>query len=300
MMTDVRQHLNWGATALWERLEPLLPGVAVEVVARADSTNTRLIERARSHSGQLDARISRPGEIEAGRPEPHTPHGRRRQDLQSCLLVAEEQTRGRGRLGRDWIATVGASLTFSLGLPLAPRHWNGLSLAVGLALADALDPQHNGTPPRVGLKWPNDLWLLEGPGQGRKLGGILIETISVGQHRMCVIGVGLNVLEQPAAGVANGYACLSEFIPDISAPRALALVAEPLVRAVRRFEAEGFAPLVPGYGRRDLLLGQPVTVAVPEALEGIAEGVDEQGALRVRSGEVHSVVSGEVSVRLMK
>ena len=69
-----------------------------------------------------------------------TPHGRRSADVQPCLLVAEQQTRGRGRLGRGWIASAGASLTFSLALPLAPEEWSGLSLAVGLALAEALDP----------------------------------------------------------------------------------------------------------------------------------------------------------------
>lgn len=307
-------HFNWGATALWERLEPLLPGVSVEVVARADSTNTRLLERARALSGQPDARISRPGEIDSRPREARTPHGRRQQDLVACLLVAEEQTRGRGRLGRDWISSAGASLTFSLALPLAPAQWGGLSLAVGLALAEALDPLTNGdlprigfdpeiqpaALPRIGLKWPNDLWLLDGPGpgRGRKLGGILIETLNVGERRMCVVGVGLNVLPQPAEGVANGYACLQEIDPAASAPRALAQVAESLVRAVLRFEKEGFAPRVAAYGRRDVLIGQPVTASLPEAIEGIAEGVDEQGALRVRNGEVRSVVSGEVGVRL--
>jgi hypothetical protein len=76
-------------------------------------------------------------------------------------------------------------------------------------------------------------------------------------------------------------------------------VAEPLVRALKRFEREGFAPLVAAYSRRDLLLGQAVsTSAARRRLDGIAEGVDEQGALRVRSDGVHRVVSGEVSVRL--
>ncbi|CAD5371812.1 BirA family biotin operon repressor/biotin-(acetyl-CoA-carboxylase) ligase [Rubrivivax sp. A210] len=293
-----RQHLSWGATALWERLAPLLPGIAVEVVARADSTNTRLLDRARNSSGLRDAPITRPGEIDAGHGGPRTPHGRRRQDLQPCLLVAEEQTQGRGRLGRDWVASAGASLTFSLALPLAPAQWSGLSLAVGLALAEALDPAEASAAPRIGLKWPNDLWLLESPGRGRKLGGILIETVSVGEHRVCVIGVGLNVLPQPAEGLAHGYACLRELDPEISAPRALALVTEPLVRAIRRFESEGFATFVAAYRQRDLLLGQPVTVAAPEPFDGEAEGVDAHGALLVRSGEVHSVVSGEVSVRL--
>lgn len=297
-MTPLRQHLSWGATALWERLDPLLPGISVEVLAHVDSTNTRLLERARAHGGQRDARVSRPGELDARARDARTPLGRRQQDLSACLLVAEEQSRGRGRQGRDWIASAGASLTFSLALPLAPVQWGGLSLAVGLALAEALDPPAAGVAPRLALKWPNDLWLLDAPGRGRKLGGVLIETVNVGERRMCVVGVGLNILPQPAEGVANGYACLAELDAGTSAPQALSCVAEPLVRAVLKFQSDGFAPLVAAYRRRDALLGQSVIAASPEPVEGIAEGVDEQGALQVRSGAVHAVISGEVSVRL--
>ena len=71
-------------------------------------------------------------------------------------------------------------------------------------------------PARIGLKWPNDLWLLDGPGRGRKLGGVLIETVAVGERRMSVVGVGLNVLPQPVAlDLSSGYACLQELQPDI-------------------------------------------------------------------------------------
>ncbi|MDE2565550.1 MAG: biotin--[acetyl-CoA-carboxylase] ligase [Burkholderiales bacterium] len=329
MGAEPAQHLNWGAEALWQALLPLLPGLSVEVLARADSTNTRLIERARASAGAPEAPVTRPGELDAraarGGVEV-TPHGRRHVDVQPCLLVAEHQTQGRGRQGRDWVASAGASLTFSLALPLAPADWSGLSLAVGLALAEALDPLPGGaaTPPRIGpsssapdalprigpssstpdalprigLKWPNDLWRLDAPGRGRKLGGILIETVSVGQRRMCVVGVGLNVLPQPVSGLANGYACLQEIDPDVTAPAALARVAEPLVRALQRFEREGFAPLVAAYARRDLLLGQAVSTTLPALPDGVAEGVDERGALRLRRDGLHQLVSGEVSVRL--
>ncbi len=295
------RHMHWGAEALWERLEPLLPGLSVEVQARADSTNQRLLERARAAGGARDARVTRPGELDAQPGVEPTPHGRRVADLQPCLLVAEHQTRGRGRQGRDWLARPGASLTFSLALTLAPQEWSGLSLAVGLALAEALEPPSE-QPPRLVLKWPNDLWLRDGngvdKGLGRKLGGVLIETVSVGQRRMCVVGVGLNVLPQPAEGLAHGYACLQELDPAVQAPAVLAQVGEPLVRALLAFEREGFAPLVAAYTRRDLLLGQPITATAAEVPDGVAEGVDAHGALRVRCGEVHRLISGEVSVRL--
>ncbi len=300
-MTEVQQHLHWGADALWARLEPLLPGISVEVVARCESTNTRLLDRARDSAGQHDAPVTRPGELDTLSRDERTPYGRRVVDIQPCLLVAEHQTRGRGRLGRDWVASAGASLTFSLALPLAPIDWSGLSLAVGLALAEALDPLADKQPdaePRIALKWPNDLWLADGPGRGRKLGGILIETVSVGRRRMCVVGVGLNVLPQAIAGLSHGYGCLQEIDPGASAPAVLACIAPPLVQALRRFEAEGFAPQRAAFARRDLLRGQNVTTTLAELPEGVAEGVDARGALRVRAGGLHHLVSGEVSVRL--
>ena len=276
--------LHWGAEALWEQLQPVLPGLSVEVVARLDSTNTRLLERARDVGGDPDA------------------------DLAPCLLVAEEQTAGRGRLGRGWVSAPGRSLTFSLALPMAPVQWGGLSLAVGVALADALDPlAASPAATCLALKWPNDLWLRDAaaPAGGRKLGGILIETVAVGTQRMVVVGVGMNVRPREAtasgatAPLLHGYACLQELSPAASAPAALAAVAVPLAQTLKRFEREGFAPFLEAFTRRDLLRGRGVSVSGGLELQGTAEGVDAQGALLVRAGGVcHRVVSGEASVRL--
>jgi BirA family biotin operon repressor/biotin-[acetyl-CoA-carboxylase] ligase len=268
-------HAHWQAEALWRQLVPALPGLSVEVVARAESTNTVLLDRAR----------------QAG--------GRRSGDSQPCLLVAEHQTRGRGRQGRDWRAERDSSLTFSLALALHPPSWSGLSLAVGVALADALDPPDGGRAPRIGLKWPNDLWLWEAPGRGRKMGGILIETVQVGERRMAVIGVGLNLHGLPADGLSQGYASLDEMQPGAQAPQVLAQAAPPLVAALQRFERDGLASFLPLYARRDVLAGQRVTTLGGEARAGTAEGVDETGALCLRDAQgLHRVASGEVSVRL--
>jgi len=298
-MADSR-HLHWGAEALWQELGALLPGLSVEVVASADSTNTRLLERARLSSGWRNAPVTTPGQLDTtpGALDTPTPHGRRNDDTRPCLLVAETQTSGRGRQGRVWQSTAGLSLTFSLALPLNPPAWSGLSLAVGVALADALDPTGLQTPPRIGLKWPNDLWLMDTPGRGRKLGGVLIETVAVGERRMAVIGIGLNVLPQPLTPEMNsGFGCLQELWPDIDAPQALRRVAGPLARALKQFERDGLAPFAAGYRQRDLLLGQPVLTTYPGVPAGVAEGIDESGALRVRADTLHTLVSGEVSVR---
>jgi BirA family biotin operon repressor/biotin-[acetyl-CoA-carboxylase] ligase len=88
--------------------------------------------------------------------------------------------------------------------------------------------------------------------------------------------------------------------PQASAPRVLAQVAKPLVERVRRFEREGFAGMAEAYARRDLLRGHTVSTTHPEVPEGVALGVTDNGALRVRTpdGTVTELGSGEVSVRL--
>ena len=225
--------------------------------------------------------------------------GRRAIDLQPCLLVAEQQSAGRGRMGRVWQSAQGASLTFSLGMPLAASDWSGLSLAVGVALAEVLDPGGPGNP-HIGLKWPNDLWLMDvAGGAGRKLGGILIETVAAGTRRLAIIGIGLNVLPFEPVEAHTGFASLSELDADASAPAVLARLALPLVQALQRFEREGFAAFAERFAQRDVLRGHSVCTTLPDVPEGIACGVSTQGALLVRSPTgVRAVASGEVSVRL--
>lgn len=311
-------HLHWAAEALWQQLDAYLPGISVEVLARAESTNSLLLERARLGGGRRDAPITTPGELATLRQHGRDasgadgPYGRRSDDTQPCLLVAEHQTLGRGRQGRSWHAQPGASLTFSIGLPLDPRDWSGLSLAAGVALADAIEPPDPAAPtPRIALKWPNDLWLSDSPGTGRKLGGVLIETVAVGGRRMVVVGVGLNIAPLPAsiagagAGtLSHGYASVQELVPDASPPSILHRIALPLARALLQFEREGFAGFASAFARRDLLRGQHV-VAIDAAradasVDGVAEGVSGAGALRLRSddGMLHEIASGEVSVRI--
>lgn len=294
--------IHWGAEALWEQLVPLLPGLSVEVVHRATSTNTTLLERTRASP---DTRVEGP-DVQVRRSVESGAFGRRAVDLQPCLLVAEHQSAGRGRQGRRWQSAPGASLTFSLGLPLAAADWSGLSLAVGVALCDALAPADAGgeqSGPQIGLKWPNDLWLMDGPvrsaANGRKLGGILIETVSAGTQRLVIIGIGLNVLTFDAPEARTGFASLHELDAAVTAPAVLATIALPLVQALQQFEREGFAGFAERFAARDLLRGRAVRTTLPEVPEGIARGVSDQGALLVQSATgITNVSSGEVSVRL--
>ena len=256
--------IQWPAEAIWEAVAPDLPGFTVEVLAQIDSTNSELMRRAR-----------------AGRLEP-------------VLLVVAQQTAGRGRLGRQWFSgqetAAVSSLTFSLGLPLAPLDWSGLSLVVGLSLARSLHPE-------LRLKWPNDLWLHE-----RKLGGILIETANLSATaatRYAVVGVGLNIFAREAEGLATPPAWLREVLPGIDAPQALWRVAAALVKTIQAFEAGGFAPFQAGFNELDALGGVPVTLS--DGMSGTALGVDRVGALKVQTAQgLKKITSAEVSVRRLE
>jgi BirA family transcriptional regulator, biotin operon repressor / biotin---[acetyl-CoA-carboxylase] ligase len=262
--------IRWPLEALWQVIEPDLPGFTCEVLPVVDSTNSELMRR-----------------FKAGQPEP-------------TLLVAEQQSAGRGRLSRQWHSQRGDSLTFSLGLPLTPADWSGLSLAVGISLAESLDPA-NAAPHRIALKWPNDLWLVDGKTE-RKLGGILVETASWDGIRYLVIGVGINVqaVEFAAQGdSAIPPGCLQDLQPDADLASTLLRALPPLVQTVQAFEQFGFAPFQARFAPRDVLAGRPVQLSdATDGVNGRAHGVTELGALLVHtSAGMKEITSSEVSVR---
>lgn len=273
--------IRWPAEAIWEAVAPTLPGFTVEVLPEIDSTNSELMRRFKGGPG-------RPPQPEAQ------------------LLVAEQQSAGRGRLGRSWQSRRGDSLTFSLGLPLQPADWSGLSLAVGISVAESLDPpaagqaRHAGRP-RIGLKWPNDLWLSTPAGE-RKLAGILVETASLDDVRQVVIGIGINIRPVPvladatAAMAAVAPGCLQDLMPGMDAAQALLRIVPALVQAVQAFEQFGFAPFQARFAARDVLSGRAVQLS--DGTQGTAHGVSESGALLVHTATgMREVTSAEVSVR---
>ena len=108
-----------------------------------------------------------------------------------------------------------------------------------------------------------------------------------------------NVVPQPVAEADYGSAALTELWPEATPQDTLARIGEPLVRTLLAFERDGFAPLQPAYARRDVLRGQLVKTSDRDMPEGIAAGVDVDGALKVAAdGQTRRIVSGEVSVRL--
>jgi BirA family biotin operon repressor/biotin-[acetyl-CoA-carboxylase] ligase len=260
---------DWHLEELWLKLVTLWPGITIEWLPEIDSTNSELMRRARE-----------------GRADP-------------VLLVAEQQTAGRGRMGRSWVTPEGSALTFSLGLPLKPAHWSGLSLAVGVTLIEALDPEGR---LGLGLKWPNDLWHWPSSSGPAKLGGILIETLQVpgtAEGRYAVVGVGINLITPDIDTGAIPPIGLDHWDAVSSVGTVLAAVAPGVLQTLAAFEQRGPSAWLARFDRLDLLRGR--TLHTSQGVQGLGAGIDEEGALllQTKTGQVR-VDSSEVSVRPLK
>ncbi|AJG17551.1 biotin--[acetyl-CoA-carboxylase] ligase [Cupriavidus basilensis] len=217
----------------------------------------------------------------------------------ATLRLAYRQTAGRGRQGRPWQGQAGLTFSVALPLPLAPSQLSGLSLAVGLALAEALGDCDARLGAAVGLKWPNDLQI-----DGRKLAGILIESVPAGPQRVwAVVGIGLNLVRdaQMEAALGRSLAGVTEFLPGCDPTVLMAAVLNRLAVMREDFLAQGFAPMAPRWSARDAYRDQPVRLLHDGRVqaEGLARGVDGDGhlLLETRSG-LERISSGEVSLRL--
>lgn len=271
---EARQGLGYRLAQPLERLQPTVlaqavPGLAVRVADRLDSTNRVLLDAPAGADPQA--------------------------------LFAEFQSAGRGRRGRAWRSPFGANLYLSLAWSFAgwPPQLTALPLAVGVACARAVRAQGLAD---LRLKWPNDLHA-----HGRKLGGILIEHRGeAGGTCRVVIGIGLNVAMSgaQAEGIDQPWISLNEALAAEGRPAASrnALARDLLVELqalLAAYAVQGFAPLRADWEALDLTRDRAVRISGEPALEGIARGVDPDGALLVEvDGQRRAIHSGDVSLRL--
>ena len=218
---------------------------------------------------------------------------------EGTVVVADEQTAGRGRLERRWLAPPGTCLLCSLLFrpELLPARAQWLTMLCAMAAADAVDQV---AALQVALKWPNDL-IVEAPGGWRKLAGILTETGIAGERlTYVVVGVGINVNvphDVLPTLAPDATSLLAEMGREID--RA-ALLAAFLAGVERRYQAlgEGTSPH-PEWAGRLATLGQPVrAITSGETITGVAESVDEDGALLLRTpdGTRHRFLAGDVTL----
>jgi BirA family biotin operon repressor/biotin-[acetyl-CoA-carboxylase] ligase len=214
---------------------------------------------------------------------------------EGTVIVADEQTAGRGRMGRVWAAPPRSSLLLSVLFrpALPPEHVYRLVMICGLAAAEACEAEEGIG--RVDVKWPNDLQI-----GGKKLAGVLAENAFSGrQLAWVIVGVGLNVNQtfaapDPLAGTATSLRMVSGREHDRAA--LLARVLAGIRRWHGRLEYSG---LVQAWQARCVTVGQRVRVeAAGQAIEGHAEKIDASGALWLRddAGQRHCLAAGEVTI----
>lgn len=214
------------------------------------------------------------------------------------VCVAEQQTAGRGRRGRNWISPFATNLYMSMVAEIGGgiAATQGLSLAVSVAVTDAL--QHFGLSD-LQLKWPNDI--LYGDA---KLGGILIE-MSGDASGVCqlVIGIGLNV-RMPATAAADidqNWTDISRVLgAEVDRNALLAAMLAELLPLIFSFEEKGFSHWRQRWLDRDAYAGRRVVVHSGEQeIAGTVTGIDDCGALLLNTGsDIQVIHGGEVSLRL--
>ncbi|HHY59800.1 MAG TPA: biotin--[acetyl-CoA-carboxylase] ligase, partial [Clostridia bacterium] len=217
---------------------------------------------------------------------------------EGLLVIAEHQTRGKGRLGRFWFSPPRAGIYASLLLrpALRPEQAPGFTLLAAVALARAL---WQVTGLKAGIKWPNDLLL-----EGKKFSGILTEMKGeLDRIHYLVIGTGINVNTDPGLfppefreRATSLKAVLGK---EVSRVELLAAYLQAFAGEYEIYLQHGLAPILKDWKEWNVTLGRWVTVELGSTVfEGLAVDLDDNGALLVRDerGELRTLQSGEVTL----
>ena len=212
------------------------------------------------------------------------------------VILAEQQSAGRGRRGRKWISPFAENIYYSLVLRIdgGMRQLEGLSLIVGLAVLSSLREFGSCD---AGLKWPNDVLV-----GNKKIAGNLLELVG-DPADVChvVIGIGINVNMMVASDVDQSWTSVRlEAGQAINRNELIVALGRNLQGYLIRHEAEGFAAIQAEWESNHLWQGREVTlIAGTHTVDGVVAGVDQQGALRLNVAGQEKVFSGgELSLRL--
>ena len=208
-------------------------------------------------------------------------------------ITAKRQTAGRGRRGRNWETGAGnLAATYLAHTAKPPAEAAQVSFVAALAVADLAMAYVPAT--LVSLKWPNDPMIA-----GRKTAGILVES---GPHPAgglwLAVGCGVNLATPPDAAERPATAFAEHMRAPPPAPLdALTVLAEAFERWRGLWERLGFPPIAEAWTARAHGLGEACTARLPgETIQGVAEGLDGDGALRLRtnSGAIRRITAGDV------
>lgn len=300
---DISKKLNVSRTAIWKQIRKLeAEGYVIEATPRlgyrlkdkpSRLTVQELLPKLTTKTFGRNIRLhdvvgSTQDELRA-LAEQGAPEG--------TLVIAEQQTSGRGRMGRSWVSPPGKGVWMSLllrpsvPLPLTPQ----LTLLAAVALSRAINRV---VPLDIGIKWPNDLLV-----EGRKISGILLESAAEDERlRYVVVGLGISVnldaedypeeLLEKAISLkmaAGGQA--------ISRSELIAAVLEQFEQLYALYLEQGFAPIRALWEARAVTLNRPATLYTPQgAIQGVPRALDDMGGLRVElpDGDYRTVYSAEV------
>jgi BirA family biotin operon repressor/biotin-[acetyl-CoA-carboxylase] ligase len=215
---------------------------------------------------------------------------------EGLCVIAREQTAGRGRRERVWVSEMDAGLYFSILLrpKLEQKFWPVLTLMSALAVHDAL---MDACGLRTDIKWPNDIF-----SGGRKLCGILAETVEADAGRAVIIGIGINLKDAAFPEELRSIATSVEAETNCGCDRERlieALVSALKIKYETLHEADGVHLTLAEWSRRSsYAVGRRVRAELGgEAFEGVTRGLEPDGALRVETdeGEIRIVRAGDVT-----
>lgn len=214
----------------------------------------------------------------------------------SDVCIAESQSAGRGRQGKTWVSPFASSVYLSTYRRFSGGYQtiSGLSLVVGLAVADCLDELGISG---VQLKWPNDVYV-----NMQKIAGILIEIEgAVGDEVDSIIGIGINVnLPSDITGIEQAFTdCNSNTTERISRNELVAVLLSYLKQHLDTFIIHGLVPFIDRWHSKDAFYHKAVRLlAGQNIIEGIGMGINEAGAILLQvDGELKTYHGGEISVR---
>jgi len=213
--------------------------------------------------------------------------------VEGTLVLADEQTAGRGRLGRSWLTPPAANLTFTLLLRPPSPVLRQVAMIAPLAVVHSVEE----TGIRAMIKWPNDVQV-----GGKKIAGVLIETESEGGSASAVLcGIGLNVKFDPRAHDETREIATSLAVELGREAEREPLLASLLLHFERLYgDAKAGGSMRDEWRSRLVTLGQQVRATMPDrVVEGVAEDVDDTGALLVRTpdNQLVTVEAGDVTLR---
>lgn len=227
-------------------------------------------------------------------------HAENADELHGTVIIADEQTRGRGRFDRSWDSEPGEDILISVIVYPRPSISGEMTIMASLSVALAVEALTDSV---VEIKWPNDVLV-----NSKKIGGVIAEGSMLADTFAVILGIGLNVNMRTMRNYRRDYQATSirELVESDGAIDRVAVLSVLLEKLNEVYDAvEMGESIMPEWRRRLTMLGSKVSVSmaikqgVDEVVSGIAEDVDEFGRLLIResNGTLRAVASGEVTTR---